>query len=51
MGNEANKEEFSLNEFSDIVKKAYNRGVNDTGITVAKLIEDLKIDLMKMKVQ
>ncbi|MDM5329827.1 hypothetical protein [Neobacillus sp. CF12] len=48
MGSKNDKEE---NEFFDIVKKAYDRGVNDNGVTVAKLIEDLKIDLRKMKVQ
>jgi hypothetical protein len=51
MGNISNKESFSANDFSSIVKKAYDRGVNDQGATVAKLIEDIKIDLMKMKVQ
>jgi hypothetical protein len=51
MGNKNNKEGFAQSEFYDIVKKAYDRGVNDQGLTVAKLIEDLKIDLTKMKVQ
>jgi hypothetical protein len=51
MGNKSNKEEYSSNEFSTIVKKAYERGVNEQEITVAKLLEDLKIDLLRMKVQ
>jgi hypothetical protein len=51
MGSKNKEEAFSPNEFFDIVKKAYDRGVSDQGVTVAKLIEDLKIDLMKMKVQ
>jgi hypothetical protein len=49
MGKRNNKEEFAQSEFFDIVKKAYDRGVNDQGLTVAKLIEDLKIDLKKIK--
>jgi hypothetical protein len=51
MVNKNNKAEVSIMEFSGIVKKAYDRGESDQGVTVAKLIEDLKIDLMKMKVQ
>lgn len=45
------KEEFSSNEFSDIVKKAYDRGKNDQGMTVQKLLADLKNDLRKLTVQ
>lgn len=45
------KEEFSSNEFSAIVKKAYDRGKNDHGMTVQKLLNDLKKDLRKLKAQ
>jgi hypothetical protein len=31
--------------FSDIVKKAYERGMNEQEVTVQKLIEELKNDL------
>ncbi|MEH7252012.1 hypothetical protein V7111_07785 [Neobacillus niacini] len=51
MGKVKDKSEYPLSDFSDIVKKAYDRGVSDQGVTVAKLIEDLKIDLLNMKVQ
>lgn len=44
------RQEHSDSEFSEIVKKAYNRGLSDTGVTVQKLIEDLKIDLLKLKI-
>lgn len=50
MVNSTNKEESMTNDFSDIVKKAYDRGLNDQGVTVNKLIEDLKLDLLKLKV-
>jgi hypothetical protein len=45
------EEEFSPNEFFDIVKKAYDRGLSEHGITVQQLLEDLKHDLLKLKVQ
>lgn len=51
MGEKNNKAEQSMTGFSDIVKKAYDRGISDQGATVAKLIEDLKIDLTNMKVK
>lgn len=37
------------NDFSEIVKRAYERGLSDYGITVEKLIEDIKNDLMELK--
>jgi hypothetical protein len=37
-------------DFSEIIRKAYEKGKNDQTITVEKLIEDIKLDLMKMKV-
>lgn len=36
-------------DFSNIIKKAYETGLNDKAITVERLIEDLKIDLIKLK--
>jgi hypothetical protein len=51
MGSKNKEEEFPPNEFFDIVKKAYDRGVSDHGLTVQQLLEDLKHDLLKLKVQ
>ncbi|MEH7111495.1 hypothetical protein V7124_03825 [Neobacillus niacini] len=50
MGEKNSKEEISDNEFSDIVKKAYDRGMSDHGMTVQQLLADLKNDLLKLKV-
>jgi hypothetical protein len=47
MGKQENEEE-QHHEFSEIVKKAYERGLCEGGITVQELIDDLKIDLMKI---
>lgn len=49
MGKKENEEELEQHEFSDIVKKAYERGLHEGGITVQELINDLKIDLLKLK--
>ena len=35
-------------DFSQIVKKAYDKGVNESEITLEKLIEDLKADLKNL---
>jgi hypothetical protein len=51
MGKQDNKREFSTNEFSAIVKKAYDSGLTDQGMTVQQLLEDIKHDLLKLKVQ
>jgi hypothetical protein len=51
MGSKSKEEELPPNEFFDIVKKAYERGVNDHGLTVQQLLADLKHDLQKLKVQ
>lgn len=37
-------------DFSEILRKAYEKGLHDGTITVEKLIEDIKSDLLKMKV-
>ncbi|WP_419955133.1 hypothetical protein ACN6MT_06100 [Neobacillus niacini] len=50
MDEKKHKVELSPNDFSAIVKKAYDRGVSDHGITVQQLLEDLKVDLLKIKV-
>lgn len=47
MGKKENEEE-QQHEFSEIVKKAYDRGMHEGGITVQELIDDLKIDLIKL---
>ncbi|MDR4949935.1 hypothetical protein [Neobacillus cucumis] len=35
-------------DFSQIVKKAYEKGMNETELTLEKLIEDLKADLRNL---
>ncbi|WP_157081480.1 hypothetical protein [Neobacillus soli] len=35
-------------DFSEIVKKAYDMGVNEHEMTLEKLIEDLKADLRQL---
>ncbi|MED3623914.1 hypothetical protein P4482_03985 [Neobacillus thermocopriae] len=35
-------------DFTEIVKKAYEKGVNETEMTVEKLLEDLKTDLKQI---
>jgi hypothetical protein len=45
MGEKNNQEEFSA-----IVKKAYDQGLSDRSMTVQQLIEDIKHDLLKLKV-
>jgi hypothetical protein len=37
-------------DFSEIIKKAYETGRSDETITIQKLMEDLKADLMKLKI-
>ncbi|WP_157042261.1 hypothetical protein [Neobacillus jeddahensis] len=43
-----NKKDANLVDFSEIVKKAYEKGVNETEITLEKLLEDLKEDLQQL---
>ena len=38
----------SLVDFSQIVTKAYEKGENETEMTLEKLIEDLKADLKQL---
>jgi hypothetical protein len=35
-------------EFSEIVKKAYDKGLNENEITLEKLMEELKADLKQL---
>jgi hypothetical protein len=35
-------------DFSEIVKKAYDKGVNENEITLEKLMEELKVDLKNL---
>lgn len=44
------KEHSTSIDFSEIVKKAYEKGRTEEGITISKLVEELKMDLRKMKV-
>jgi hypothetical protein len=36
-------------DFSEIIRKAYEKGISDGTITVEKMIEDLKLELLKLK--
>ncbi|MED3563143.1 hypothetical protein [Bacillus xiapuensis] len=36
--------------FSEIIKKAYEKGLNDRDLTVHKLLEDLEAELKNMMV-
>lgn len=45
---ELKKEHASGIDFSEIVKKAYEKGHNEEGITISKLIEELKLDLKNL---
>lgn len=38
-------------DFFDIMKKAYETGINDGAITLQKLMEILKADLIKWKAE
>jgi hypothetical protein len=35
-------------DFSEIVKKAYDKGVNENEITLEKIMEELKADLRQL---
>ncbi|MFH7818897.1 hypothetical protein [Neobacillus thermocopriae] len=37
-------------DFAEILKKAYEKGMNEAEITVEKLIEELKVDLKHLLV-
>ncbi|MEH7503773.1 hypothetical protein V7152_17455 [Neobacillus drentensis] len=37
-------------DFSEIVKRAYDKGINENEITLEKLMEDLKADLKNLLV-
>jgi hypothetical protein len=41
-------EDHSPNNFSELVKKAYETGKNENGITLEKLIADLEADLKNL---
>lgn len=40
----------SKQEFAEIIKRAYEIGISDGTITVERLIEDIKSELIKMRV-
>ena len=50
MEREAKKSNADFADFSEIVKKAYDKGVNETEITLEKLLEDIKADLRQLVV-
>lgn len=49
MGEKRRREEQPQCGFTDIVKKAYDRGMSEQEVTVEKLMEELKVDLKKMR--
>jgi hypothetical protein len=50
MGGKFSKEYKLQSDFGEIVKRAYEKGISDGTITVEKLLEDIKSDLLKMKI-
>jgi hypothetical protein len=50
MGGKLAEEYQLMSDFSEILRKAYEKGISDGAITVEKMIEDLRLDLMKLKV-
>lgn len=40
----------SVQEFAEILLRAYEKGISDGTITVERLIEDIKSELIKMKI-
>lgn len=50
MGGNLGKEYKLQSDFSEIIRRAYEKGTSDGTITVEKMIEELKYDLMKLKV-
>lgn len=50
MDRTAEKTSSNIANFSEIVRKAYETGVNENEITVEKLIADLKADLKNLMV-
>ena len=49
MDREVNKSS-NIADFQEIVKKAYEKGVNEHEMTLEKLIEDIKADLKNLMV-
>ena len=45
---EAKKRSSNTADFSEIVKKDYDKGENETEITLEKLLEDIKADLRQI---
>lgn len=50
MGSKRSRQYQVQDDFSKVIWKAYKRGTTDNAITVNKLIEEIKSDLIKMKV-
>lgn len=48
--NRETKNSANIADFSQIVKKAYDKGENESEITLEKLIEDIKADLRQLVV-
>ena len=48
MEQEGKKNSSNIAVFSEIIKKAYDKGMNETEITLEKLIEDIKADLEQL---
>lgn len=48
MEQDAKENSSNVIDFSEIVKKAYNKGLNEQELTLDKLMEDLKADLKSL---
>ena len=48
MEQEGKKNSSNIADLSEIIKKAYDKGMNETEITLEKLIEDIKADLEQL---
>lgn len=47
-GREKNSRSKEQSEFSEIIKKAYEKGLKDSNLTVHKLLKDLETELKNM---
>lgn len=47
---EKNNRSMEQSAFSEIIKKAYEKGLTDRNLTVHKLLEDLETELKNMRV-
>ncbi|WP_190284768.1 hypothetical protein [Bacillus sp. S3] len=50
MEREAKKNGSNITDFSEIMKKAYDKGISETEITLEKMMEELTADLRQLVV-